>query len=217
MAEATSQRDRIEGYWKRLTGEKPSVAEYNLFVRVVPYLGADNPLSPLFVHMIRLTHKDIGIIETEILEKGPSALQQAREMIDEFNETLSLLHRIRMEVERLTLIHDEVTQIIRLHERREQLSEEEPKKNRKGQMGKTLAGHDQRTPIITGIVALILANFVSILIICYVQGVTLNLFGAVSTPAVQHNAPVPLMQSWSQPSRGLTPSEQAAEDAEDGR
>lgn len=210
MAEATSQRDRIEGYWKRLTGEKPSVAEYNLFVRVVPYLGADNPLSPLFVHMIRLTHKDIGIIETEILEKGPSALQQAREMIDDFNETLSLLHRIRTEVERLTLIHDEITESIVLHERREHQRRKYLKEEMNGNICRFASSRYAVILFMFGVTALIFANIASLMIVSYSQG-------TMPKQSAQHNSSAPAMQSWSQSSRGLTPSEQAAEDAEYGR
>jgi hypothetical protein len=219
MADGTTiTAEQIKALWEGTLGEEPSGAELHLFARALKYFGGQNQLMILAMYLIHLTHRDARSIEFEILEKGPSALQQAREMIDEFNEVLRLLKRTRAAVAELTVAYEGVVFVLQEHEMRKKQSEEKQAKQREERWRQVLSGRHPMTLVITGMVGVIFASFFGSLLAIYALGATPNVFGAEPAPAARSATELQQMQSWrSEPSRGLTPTEQAAEDAEYGR
>ena len=193
--------------WTHFMGEPPSSAEFTLFARYLQSYGNNQNLIVLAMYLIHMCFRDVKSIELEILDKGPSALQQVREMIGDFNETIVLVQKINTAVNVLRAHYGVMESKLEERERLDQTKWE-----RIYQL--VLRQHHPVKLLATLWAGMLFVNFAGLILIAYVMGLTPPLIATSTPPSEQAETSDRPMQSWQQPNRGLTPGELAAEERE---
>lgn len=193
--------------WTTFMGEPPSSAEYNLFAPFLRHFGSNNHLIVLAMYLIHLTHRDARSIEFEILDKGPSVLQQVRELTDEFDKTRQIVQKINLATMNLGVEYTHLKYQLKDIKTRDRTKWERI-------YNFVVRQHHPVKLIASIVLGMLFANFAGLILIAYVLGLTPPLIATGNTITVEADTSARPMQSWKQPNRNLTPSELAAEDKE---
>jgi hypothetical protein len=197
--------EQVARIWTHFMDEPPSSAEYTVFARYLESYGNNHNLIALAIYLIHMCFRDVKSIELEILDKGPSALQQVREMIGDFNETIVLVQKINAAINVLRANYWVMKSNLEERERLDRTKWE--------QIYKLVVGQHHPLKLLTTLWAgMLFVNFAGLILIAYVMGLMPPLIATSTPPSEQAETSDRPMQSWQQPDRGLTPSELAAEE-----